>query len=170
MCLASVFTIVESIKYPSKTKELPRDAAPSFIWGNVEMNIAIVSGIYLCQISRGSLAHRSFSQPVFHYFAQSSVASSPIHSSAPMAAAILSAEQIIATLLSCPQSQGPRGGTTTNRARRINSRMWSKVYRTHRSSTAVMKRIRRRYPVICATHGAIVLANAISQVSMFEKT
>ncbi|KAF7563525.1 hypothetical protein G7046_g558 [Stylonectria norvegica] len=43
VCLASIFTIITSIQYPTKTDEMPRDAAPNFIWGMVEMNIAVVS-------------------------------------------------------------------------------------------------------------------------------
>ena len=44
VCIASVITIIYSIQYPNHTDEMPRDTAPSFIWGNVEMNIAILSG------------------------------------------------------------------------------------------------------------------------------
>ncbi|KAF7553455.1 hypothetical protein G7Z17_g3579 [Cylindrodendrum hubeiense] len=44
VCLASVITIVESIRYNPETTEMPHDVAMSFIWGNVEMNVAIVSG------------------------------------------------------------------------------------------------------------------------------
>ncbi|KAF5002450.1 hypothetical protein FDECE_10636 [Fusarium decemcellulare] len=46
VCLASTFVIVESIRYDSKTTQMPRDMAMNNIWGVVEINIAIVSGCF----------------------------------------------------------------------------------------------------------------------------
>ncbi|KAM5381811.1 hypothetical protein ACJZ2D_002801 [Fusarium nematophilum] len=46
VCLASTFVIIESIRYDSKTTQMPRDMAMNNIWGAVEINIAIVSGCF----------------------------------------------------------------------------------------------------------------------------
>ncbi|KAJ4312731.1 hypothetical protein N0V84_009793 [Fusarium piperis] len=46
VCLASMFVIIESIRYDTKTTQMPRDMALNNIWGCVEINIAIVSGCF----------------------------------------------------------------------------------------------------------------------------
>ncbi|KAH8688524.1 hypothetical protein BGZ61DRAFT_391910 [Ilyonectria robusta] len=46
VCLASIITIVESIRFNPQTTELPRDVALGFIWRNVEINVAIVSACF----------------------------------------------------------------------------------------------------------------------------
>ncbi|RGP77199.1 integral membrane [Fusarium longipes] len=45
VCLASTFVVVESIRYDVNTTQMPRDMARNDMWGVVEINIAIVSGI-----------------------------------------------------------------------------------------------------------------------------
>lgn len=44
VCLASIFVIVESIRYNVDTTQMPRDMALNDTWGVVEINIAVVSG------------------------------------------------------------------------------------------------------------------------------
>lgn len=39
-----MFVIIESIRYDTKTTQMPRDMALNNIWGCVEINIAVVSG------------------------------------------------------------------------------------------------------------------------------
>lgn len=46
VCLASIFVIIESIRYDVNTTEMPHDVALNFMWGAVELNIAIVSACF----------------------------------------------------------------------------------------------------------------------------
>ncbi|KAF7557742.1 hypothetical protein G7Z17_g458 [Cylindrodendrum hubeiense] len=46
VCIASIFVIIESIRYDVDTTEMPHDVALNFMWGSVELNIAIVAGNY----------------------------------------------------------------------------------------------------------------------------
>ncbi|KAJ4249751.1 hypothetical protein NW762_012092 [Fusarium torreyae] len=43
VCLASVFVLVESINYDENSSQMPHDTALNFVWGGIEINIAIVS-------------------------------------------------------------------------------------------------------------------------------
>ncbi|KAM5342197.1 hypothetical protein ACJ41O_015228 [Fusarium nematophilum] len=44
VCLASIFALVEAIRYNPKSTQIPYDYALYCIWGSVEINIAVVSG------------------------------------------------------------------------------------------------------------------------------
>ncbi|UPK97505.1 hypothetical protein LCI18_008440 [Fusarium solani-melongenae] len=46
VCLASIFVLIESITYDEKTTQMPRDVALNFIWGDVEVNVAIISSCF----------------------------------------------------------------------------------------------------------------------------
>ncbi|KAH7123112.1 hypothetical protein EDB81DRAFT_699967 [Dactylonectria macrodidyma] len=46
VCLASVFVIIESVQYDVNTTEMSHDVALNFMWGSVELNIAIVSACF----------------------------------------------------------------------------------------------------------------------------
>ncbi|KAH7129571.1 hypothetical protein B0J13DRAFT_564270 [Dactylonectria estremocensis] len=46
VCLASIFVIIESVQYDVNTKEMSHDVALNFMWGSVELNIAIVSACF----------------------------------------------------------------------------------------------------------------------------
>lgn len=46
VCLASVFVIVESIRYDVNTTQMPRDMALNDTWGVVEINMAVVSACF----------------------------------------------------------------------------------------------------------------------------
>ncbi|KPM37680.1 hypothetical protein AK830_g8894 [Neonectria ditissima] len=44
VCIASIFAIVEALRYNPKSTQMPHDYGMYCIWGTVEINIAIVSG------------------------------------------------------------------------------------------------------------------------------
>ncbi|KAH8680407.1 hypothetical protein BGZ61DRAFT_358646 [Ilyonectria robusta] len=46
VCLASIFVIIESVRYDVNTTEMSHDVALNFMWGAVELNIAIVSACF----------------------------------------------------------------------------------------------------------------------------
>ncbi|KAJ4152408.1 hypothetical protein NW754_004203 [Fusarium falciforme] len=96
VCLASIFVLIESITYDEKTTQMPRDVALNFIWGDVEVNVAIVS----CKPTLPTSASRSIANPAQLASLSSvpfSAASSPSPSSAPTAAVTPPAERRVAT-------------------------------------------------------------------------
>jgi hypothetical protein len=46
-----VFVLIESITYDPNSKEMPHDVALNFVWGAVEVNLAVFSGKRTCFLS-----------------------------------------------------------------------------------------------------------------------
>ncbi|CAM1502461.1 Fc.00g044450.m01.CDS01 [Cosmosporella sp. VM-42] len=72
VCIASIFVLVESLKFDPRTNEMPFDIAWIMVWATVEVNLAIVS------------ACLPMLRPIFRRLLPGSLLSSEGHSSQPL--------------------------------------------------------------------------------------